>query len=151
VYLPEKVQANKMAPKSELMTYLRYEPGTKGMKFMRSSNTIFMASTITFDESLFPCCPTAIMPPGTAMDDESPHDQEGPHGTPRDDNDNHPSNSDDQNHFQGPPSFDPKSPSESLKDELRNDDIYGSDVTSEHSVQDTAAHDPPSLTPPVLS
>jgi len=34
-----------MALKSELMTYLGYKSGTKGMKFVRSSNTIFMAST----------------------------------------------------------------------------------------------------------
>jgi len=140
-----------MAPKSELMTYLGYKPGTKGMKFMRSSNTIFMASTATFNEALFPHCPTAKMPTGTVMDDEYLHDQEGPHGTPGDDNDNHPSNTDGQNHSQGPPSLDPKSPSGSLKDELRDNDIYRSDVAREHSVQDTAAHDPPSLTPPALS
>ena len=84
------------------------------------------------------------------MDDESPHDQEGPHGTTRDDNDNHPSNIDDQNHSQGPPSLDPKSPSGSFKDELKDDDIYGLDVASEHSAQDTGAHDPPNLTPPAL-
>jgi len=91
------------------------------------------------------------MPPGTAMNNESPHDQEGPHETPGDDNDNHPSYTDDQNHSQGPPSLDPKSPSGSFKDELKDDDIYGSDVASEHSAQDTAAHDPPSFTPPALS
>jgi len=130
-----------MVPKSELMTYLGYKPGTKGMKFMRSSNTIFMASTTTFDKALFPRCPTAITPSGTAMDDKSPHDQEGPHGTPGDDNDNHPSNSNDQSHSQGPPPLDLKSQSGSFKDELKDDDIYRSDVASEHSVQDTAAHD----------
>jgi len=124
-----------MALKSELMTYLGYKPGTKGMKFMRSSNMIFMASTATFNEALFPCCPTATTPLGTAMDDESPHDQEGPHGTPGDDNDNHPSNSNDQNHTQGPPSLDPKSLSGSFKDELKDDDIYRLDVASEHSVK----------------
>jgi len=34
VYLPEEVQPNKMGPRSELMTYISYEPGTKGYKFM---------------------------------------------------------------------------------------------------------------------
>jgi len=110
-----------------------------------------MASTATFDETLFPHCPTAITPPGTAMDDENPHDQEGPHGTPGDEFDNHPSNSNDQHHSHGPPSPDPKSPSGSFKDELKDDDIYRLDVASEHSAQDTAAHDPPSSTPPALS
>ena len=134
MYLLEQVRANKMAPKSELMTYLGYEPGTKGMKFMRSSNMIFMASTTTFNEALFPCCPIATMPTGTVMNDEPPHDQEGSHGTPGDDNDNHPSNMpkphgphDDQNHSQGPPSPDPNSLTDSFKDELKDSlsDIYG--------------------------
>jgi len=131
-----------MALKSELMTYLGYEPGTKGMKFMRSSNMIFMASTTTFDEALFPCCPTATMPTGTVMDDDPPHDQEGSHGPP-----------DDKNHSQGPSSPNPSSPTDSFKDELKDSlsDFYGSDVASNHGAQDTAAHDPPSSTPPVLS
>jgi len=99
-----------------------------------------MASTTTFDKALFPHCPTENTPPGTAMDDENPHDQEGPHGTPRDDNDNHPSNTDDQNHSQGPPSLDPKSPSGSFKDELKDNDIYRSDVASEHSAHRILQH-----------
>ena len=149
-----------MALKSELMTYLGYKPGTKGMKFMRSSNTIFMASTATFDEELFPHCPTEKTPTGTVMDDDPAHDQEGSHGTPRDDNDNHLSNMlkthgqpDDQNNSQGPPSLDLSLPTDSFKDELKDNlsDIYGSDVASDHDVQDTATNEPPRTTPPVLS
>ena len=34
VYLPKEVHPNKMGPRSELMTYISYEPGTKGYKFM---------------------------------------------------------------------------------------------------------------------
>jgi len=34
MFLPEEVRANKLTPKSELMTYIRYETGIKGWKFM---------------------------------------------------------------------------------------------------------------------
>jgi len=35
VFLLEEVRANKLAPRSELMTYVRYETGVKGWHFMR--------------------------------------------------------------------------------------------------------------------
>jgi len=34
VFLPEEVRVNKLAPKSELMTYIRYETGVMGWRFM---------------------------------------------------------------------------------------------------------------------
>jgi len=34
VFLPEEVRANKLAPKLELMTYIRYETGIKGWRFV---------------------------------------------------------------------------------------------------------------------
>jgi len=34
VFLPEEVRANKLAPRSELMSYIRYETGIKGWRFV---------------------------------------------------------------------------------------------------------------------
>jgi len=34
VFLPKEVRANKLAPKSELTTYIRYETGIKGWRFV---------------------------------------------------------------------------------------------------------------------
>jgi len=59
VFLLEEVRANKLTPKLELMTYIRYETGVKGWKFVQQSGTIFSGATATFDEILFPCCPGA--------------------------------------------------------------------------------------------
>jgi len=36
VFLPEEVGANKLTPRSELMTYIGYETGVKGWHFMRA-------------------------------------------------------------------------------------------------------------------
>jgi len=34
VFLPEEVRANKLTPKLELMTYIRYETSIKGWRFV---------------------------------------------------------------------------------------------------------------------
>jgi len=34
MFLPKEVRANKLTPKSELMTYIRYETGIKGWRFV---------------------------------------------------------------------------------------------------------------------
>jgi len=82
VFLPKEVRASKLTPKLELMTYIRYETGIKGWKFMQPSGAIFTGATATFDETLFPCCPGAKTPAKTDLG-ETP-DPEGhiPHGTP---------------------------------------------------------------------
>ena len=60
-FIPTEVRANKLAPKSELMTYLGNAPGGKGWKFMRApNNIIFTSAHATFDETLFPKCPLAV-------------------------------------------------------------------------------------------
>jgi len=56
VFLPKEVRANKLTPKSELMTYIGYETGIKGWRFVQPSGTIFTGAMATFDETLFPCC-----------------------------------------------------------------------------------------------
>jgi len=81
MFLPKEVRANKLAPRSELMTYIGYETGVKGWHFMRPSGAIFTGATVTFDETLFPCCPGAKTLARTDLG-ETP-DTEGhiPHGT----------------------------------------------------------------------
>ena len=59
VFLPVEVRANKLAPKSELMTYLGNAPGAGGFMFMRSPNNVLFYSThCIFNEVLFPKCAT---------------------------------------------------------------------------------------------
>ena len=58
VYLPATARANKMAPKSELMTYIDVAPGNEcNFLFMHSTNAVFTAAHTVFDECHFPCCP----------------------------------------------------------------------------------------------
>jgi len=82
VFLPEEVRANKLTPRLELMTYIRYETGIKGWHFVQPSGTIFTGAMATFDKTLFPCCPGAKTLARTDLG-ETP-DQEGhiPHGMP---------------------------------------------------------------------
>ena len=58
VYLPAMARDNKMAPKSELMTYIGVAPGNeRNFLFMCSTNTVFTAAHAIFDERDFPRCP----------------------------------------------------------------------------------------------
>ena len=53
IFLPAEVRANKLTPKSELMTYLGNAPGAGGFMFMRSPNNVLFYSThCIFDEVL---------------------------------------------------------------------------------------------------
>ena len=57
VFIPEEIRANKLAPKSEVITYLGNAPGAGGFVFMRSPNNVLFYSThCIFHESLFPKC-----------------------------------------------------------------------------------------------
>jgi len=84
VFLPKEVRANKLTPKSELMTYIRYETDIKRWRFMQQSGAIFTGATATFDETLFPCCPGAKTL--ARIDLGETLDSEGhiPHGMPDD-------------------------------------------------------------------
>ena len=65
---------NKLAPKSELMTYLGNAPGGKGWKFMHiPNNIIFTSAHATFDETLFPKCPLAIRRQNTRVHSPAPN------------------------------------------------------------------------------
>ena len=58
VFMPEEQQANKLAPRAELMTFIGFQEGMKGYLFMRTSNnSIFKSATALFNETLFPRCP----------------------------------------------------------------------------------------------
>ena len=58
VHLPASARANKMAPKSELMTYVGVAPGNEhNLLFMCSTNAVFTAAHTVFDECHFPHCP----------------------------------------------------------------------------------------------
>ena len=60
VFIPAEVRGNKLAPRSELMTYLGTHPGGKGWLFMCSpNNVIFSAAQATFDEAFFPKYPSS--------------------------------------------------------------------------------------------
>jgi hypothetical protein len=57
VFLPEEVKQNKLAPKSELMTFIGYADSVKGYLFMRSTNYVFTAVKALFNENIYPRCP----------------------------------------------------------------------------------------------
>jgi len=73
VYLPEDIQVNKLAPRSEMMIFLGYPEGIKGYLFMRlPNNVLFMVATAMFDETYFPKCPDAKLPHGPTQTGEEP-------------------------------------------------------------------------------
>jgi len=136
VFLPKEVRANKLAPKLELMTYIGYETGIKGWKFMQPSGTMITEATATFDETLFPCCPGAktpartdlgetpdleghiphrmpddgLMPPGPSSDNSSEDDSNGNHSNEGPD---YPGDLDNKSPESSPPSTRPPSHSTS--------------------------------------
>ena len=69
MHLPEDVQANKMAPKSELMVYIDVAPGNEpNFLFMRSpNNVLFTSAHALFDEAHFPHCAKPTCTPPTAQ------------------------------------------------------------------------------------
>lgn len=78
VHIAAKIRANKLAPKSELMTYIGVPSGERGFRFMRSNNTVFVAAHAIFDEHSFPRCPDfkkRARLPEKASTKKSPTDQ----------------------------------------------------------------------------
>ena len=57
VFLHKDQHHDSMSPHADLMTFIGYADGIKGWKFMRSTNTIFYATKVVFDESTFLHCP----------------------------------------------------------------------------------------------
>ena len=56
VHIPKDQHKDKLTPKAEEMIFLGYESGTKGYCFLRSNKSIYVATTVTFVENLFPNC-----------------------------------------------------------------------------------------------
>ena len=90
VYLPAMARANKMALKSELMTYIGVAPDNeRNFLFMHSINTLFTAAHTVFDEGHFPHCPKnrheplenplgrVIPKPSTSRPGNNPNDSDG--------------------------------------------------------------------------
>ena len=67
VYLPKEKRANKLVPRSELMTYIGWVTGIKEFRLMWPSGVIFMGATATFDETLFPHMGVDIIPTTTGF------------------------------------------------------------------------------------
>jgi len=69
VFIPAEVRINKLAPKSELMTYLGSHPGGKGWIFMCGpNNIIFFTAQAIFDKLTFPKCPKSnVKVPSTRL------------------------------------------------------------------------------------
>jgi hypothetical protein len=73
VFIPAERRADKLAPKSEMMTYLGNAPGAGGFVFMRSPNNVLFYSThCIFDESMFPKCPKMVKEPNTRLQENAP-------------------------------------------------------------------------------
>jgi hypothetical protein len=132
VYLPIEKCKNKLAPRSELMTYLRYEAGTKGYLFMRPSGSTFIGTQAVFDKTLFPQCGNSPAPQITDLDDFPPEE-------PEDHNHSDGTDGNEDNQF---PLTDPPLPESSDKD-----DGY---TKEEPDAQKDAADEPP-RSPPVTS
>ena len=63
VFIPKDKRPNKLAPKSEDMIFVGYEPGTKGYRFWsRTRRMIVISSIAIFDEFDFPNCPREKLP-----------------------------------------------------------------------------------------
>ena len=72
-FIPPEVCANKLSPKSKLMTYLGTAPGGKGWIFMHAPNNIFFtAAQAIFDESMFLKCPALKVQPSTRLQTPAP-------------------------------------------------------------------------------
>jgi len=68
IFIHKDLQANKLSPKSELMTFLGYHDGHESNMFMCApNNIIFTAAMALFDEHLFPKCAKHKVPPVTQI------------------------------------------------------------------------------------
>ena len=132
VYLPEEKHQNKLAPRSELMTYLGVHAGTKGYMFMRPSGSVFISTKALFDETLFPRCGDKAAPPITDLGDFPPDE-------PEDHNHSDGTDDDDDNDLDRP------SPDPPLPESSNDDDGYN---PKEPSAPKDAADEPPT-SPPV--
>ena len=57
VHIPKDQRKDKLTPKAEEMVFLGYEKNSKVYCFLCSNRSIYVATTTTFVENLFPNCP----------------------------------------------------------------------------------------------
>ena len=89
VHIPCEVRKNKLAPKSELMTYLGVAPGGHGSRFMHApNNVLFTAMHALFDEHMFPKCDKTVKRRNTRLHEPAPQTDQSP--IPMDDDDEPP-------------------------------------------------------------
>ena len=73
IFIPAETRVNKLAPKSEVMTYLGNAPGANGFVFMRGPNNIlYYTMHCIFDESMCPKCPKQAKTPSTRLHGRAP-------------------------------------------------------------------------------
>ena len=158
VFIPEEKRANKLAPRSELMTYIGIVDGVKGYRFMRKSGAIFLGAMATFDETMFPFCKHAKTPNITDLEMLPPDVEDNNNHSHEADEDG---DDDDDDHYRGdesntkshqkppPPSVNPPSTeidTDTDSDSLSNhpsDLLYSPGKQSDASTHDDAAKAPP--------
>ena len=57
IHIPKDQHKDKLTPKAEEMIFLGYEKNSKVYRFLCSNRSIYVATTATFVENLFPNCP----------------------------------------------------------------------------------------------
>jgi hypothetical protein len=68
VFIPAEIRANKLAPKSEIMTYPGNTPNAGGFMFIKApNNVIFYTTHCIFNESMFPRCNKVVKKPLTRL------------------------------------------------------------------------------------
>ena len=61
VFIPKDTRKDKLSPKSEVMTFIGYEQGTKGYRFWSQTRMrVVISQNAVFDECFFPHCPKEI-------------------------------------------------------------------------------------------
>ena len=132
VFIPKDQRKDKLTPKAEEMIFLGYETGTKGYRFLRNKKSIYVATTATFVENVFPACskeeeknkldaplpitPEEVNPPSNDEDGSEPpeppiepfDDQDRPSHPPSEGDDNNHSDQDQKSEKDSPEK--PKSP-----------------------------------------
>ena len=135
VFIPKEMRKNKLSPKSEAMTFIGYEKGSKAYKFMRKDNSIFIGVKGSFDEEKFPRARSEkghkdkliISPPLETMNQEEIHIPTNPK-TDHTNDDSHSTSSDTT-------SSDEQTSSSDEESSMKEESEYGS-VKSEDEVED---------------
>ncbi|KAF8227701.1 hypothetical protein L208DRAFT_1365704 [Tricholoma matsutake] len=116
------------------MTYIGQIDGIKGYRFMWPTSAIFIGTTATFDETLFPYCKTRSIPTSSGFGELPPDEPEEPESS------NTPGTGDDSNHelSDNNDSDDNRDPSSSKTRHLHKSSKPDDDVKRESKSHDDA-------------